>query len=321
MTHTVHVPPRLSIVIPMTSTSTALEETLVSVLENRPDDCEIVVVLSRPYADPWNIGEEVRFVQAPTGANIVSCVNLGIAASEASVIHVLAAGWRATPGWTDAAVAILEAGEAGAVVPVASDGNHTVPTGVRYGRGGRRIASSRSPMAPCLEAGFWRADIVEMAGRGFVLTCGEAFADADMAVTLDRMGCQVVVEPSAQVVRGEPRRRGNPFMAGLHAERLFWRSLAGRAVAPAVCMHAVEIVRHTLARAPLGMVPVLAGRLVAMLQFGAYRERYQQLRRLSEARAVEADGHHTIRIDAPHGSVGRPAAIDREIVQPMRRSA
>ena len=58
--------PRLSIVIPAADTA-ALEETLVSVLENRPADCEIIAALAVPYADPWNIGEEVRFMQAPPG--------------------------------------------------------------------------------------------------------------------------------------------------------------------------------------------------------------------------------------------------------------
>lgn len=37
--------PRLSIVIPAVSSAEDLEQTLVSVLENRPDDCEIVVAL------------------------------------------------------------------------------------------------------------------------------------------------------------------------------------------------------------------------------------------------------------------------------------
>ena len=52
--------PALSIVIPAPSDSAALEATLVSVLENRPADCEIVVSLGFEYADPWNIADEVR---------------------------------------------------------------------------------------------------------------------------------------------------------------------------------------------------------------------------------------------------------------------
>ena len=84
--------PRLSIVVPAPSDTAALEETLVSVLENRPDDCEIVVGLGCEYDDPWNIREEVRFVQAPPGTSLVACINLGVAASTGRVVHVLAAG-------------------------------------------------------------------------------------------------------------------------------------------------------------------------------------------------------------------------------------
>ncbi|MFM8708725.1 MAG: hypothetical protein ACKOHK_11775, partial [Planctomycetia bacterium] len=52
--------PRLSIVIPTPADTAAMEETLVSVLEHRPDDCEIVVALGCDYADPWNIREDVH---------------------------------------------------------------------------------------------------------------------------------------------------------------------------------------------------------------------------------------------------------------------
>ena len=85
----------LSIVIPAIGDTAALEDTLVSVLENRPDDCEVVVPLGCPYDDPWGIRDEVRFVQAPVGSGLVTCTNLGIASSAGSVVHVLAAGWRA----------------------------------------------------------------------------------------------------------------------------------------------------------------------------------------------------------------------------------
>jgi hypothetical protein len=321
MSYAMQPQPRLSIVVPMTTDTQSLEETLVSVLENRPDDAEIIVVLARPYADPWNIRDEVRFMKAPAGAGLVACVNLGIAASRAPVIHVLAAGWRATSGWTDAPLAILEAGEAGAVAPMAASNGRAVASGVRYGGGGRRRCHASNPMSPSLDVGFWRADVLEKAGRGFTLTCGDHYADADMAVTLDRMGCPVVTEPSSRVVRGEPRRPGNPFLAGLHAERLFWRSLVGQAFLPALFLHCLEIIRHAAARAPLGMVPMLAGRAVAMLQFGTYRERCRQLLDLMGEADGEADDQRTIRIDAAHAPVARPVVADRERAAPLRRSA
>ena len=53
--------------IPAPSDVAALEDTLVSVLEKRPADAEVIVALGCAYDDPWNIREEVTFVQAPIG--------------------------------------------------------------------------------------------------------------------------------------------------------------------------------------------------------------------------------------------------------------
>ncbi len=344
--------PRLSIVIPTPADTGAMEETLVSVLEHRPDDCEIVVALGCDYADPWNIREEVRFVQAPAGSSLVACVNLGVAASEGEVVHVLAAGWRATEGWTDLPLERFEDDDVGAVVPLgvaADDRDRVVSAGVRCAVGGRRIdvaadtrwkraraaecppAGAPVPQGPVLQTGFWRSGVLALAGRGFTTACGDGAADADMAITLSRSGRSVVVEPHSVVIapaaaKGKVRTRS--FAAGVHAERLFWRSVAGSSFLPALVMHLVEIVRHAVARAPLGTVPMLVGRVVAILQFGGYVPRYLQLRSVirqaaAEQRRERADGHEqqTIRIDGPQVGLGRPRQrLERESV-PLRKSA
>lgn len=330
--------PRLSIVIPTKSDTAALEETLVSVLENRPDDCEIVVALGCEYDDPWNIREEVRFVQAPVGSGYVACANIGISASEGDVIHILAAGWRATSGWADGALERFADGETAAVVPLAvsaADHDRVVGAGIRYGRGGRRIAiaprkaaakvaaAGIEPHGPTIEAGFWRSDVLRQVGPGFSTACGDRCADADMAESVARTGLPVVLEPSSRVVAGPTdTRRTQPFTAGLHAERLFWRSMQGRAIIPSLVLHGVEIVRHAIARAPFGTLPMLAGRAVAMLQFGSYLARYRQLRGLMQAAAERQDAaeSRTIRIDSAHSAAVRPKSRRPEAV-PLRRSA
>ena len=333
--------PRLSIVIPTKSDTAALEETLVSVLENRPDDCEIVVVLGCEYDDPWNIREEVRFVQAPVGSGYVACANIGISASEGDVIHILAAGWRATSGWADGAIERFADGETAAVVPLAvsaADHDRVVGAGIRYGRGGRRIAiaprkaaasvakvaaAGIEPHGPTIEAGFWRSDVLRQVGPGFSTACGDRCADADMAESVARTGLPVVLEPSSRVVAGATdTRRAQSFTAGLHAERLFWRSMQGRAIIPALVLHGLEIVRHAIARAPFGTLPMLAGRAVAMLQFGSYLGRYRQLRGIARAAADRQDAaeSRTIRIDSAHPAAARPKSRRPEAV-PLRRSA
>jgi hypothetical protein len=326
--------PRLSIVIPAAGDAGALEETLVSVLENRPADCEVIAAHACDYADPWNIGDEVRLLRAPRRTNIVGCTNLGIAAANGSVIHVLAAGWRATDGWTDQPVELITTRRADVVVPLgvaAGDGDRIVSAGIRHAAGGRRIAVARPddaaggrPTGPQLDAGFWSADMLTAIGGGFATACGAELADADAAAAVACAGAAVVLEPASRVIVGPPRRRSGPFLAGLHAERLFWRSLAATSPVPGLVLHAVEWLRHMAACAPLGTLPMLAGRIAALVQFGSCMHRSAQLRALRRQSGAgvgraSPERERTIRIDAPHQ---RPAEPRRqEQPAPLRRSA
>lgn len=321
--------PQLSIVIAAPSDVAALEETLVSVLEKRPEGCEVIVALGCDYDDPWNIRDEVTFVQAPIGSSLVACVNVGVASSRADVTHILAAGWRATEGWTEGPLARFDDGATAAVVPLtvaAHDHAQAVTAGIRMRCGGRRVdvipgRGAPRPHGPRLEAGFWRTEFLRQAGPGFSTACGDTCADADMAVALARSGQGVVFDDSSRVVAGPDRGRKGAFMAGLHAERLFWRSVAGQFLPWALMAHGVEVVRHAVTRAPFGTLPMLAGRLVALMQFGAYLPRYRQLRALMTAARDEATAHdvRTIRIDGPHGAVAAPK--HRPEATPLRRSA
>ncbi|MFZ4732771.1 MAG: glycosyltransferase [Pirellulales bacterium] len=326
---------RLSIVVPVTGDTAALEETLVSVLENRPADTEVIVGLGCDYADPWNIGDEVTFVAAPRGAGMVVCVNTALSHATGDVIHVLAAGWRATPGWTDGPVALIEAGSADAVVPLAvaaDDPLRVVEAGLRVTRGGRRRvvvprrsaahADSYSPprtresIGPELVAGFWSAAALERVGPGFAATCG-AVADADLAVALSRTGGRTVVEASSRVIAPAlPSAPVPAFTQGLHAERLFWRSMVGAGVTASLLAHGLEVLRHAVTTAPLGTVPMLVGRLLATLSFGSYLPRYRQLRALIDARTIDAG------IDSPATiAIGTRAAAVEPAAPALRRSA
>jgi hypothetical protein len=324
--------PELSIVVPAPADVQALEETLVSVLENRPTEAEVVVALGCDYADPWSIGEEVRFVRAPHGSSLTACTNIGIAASTGRVVHVLAAGWRATDGWTDGPRAHFARGGVAAVVPlVVADNDRVVAAGIRTTRGGRQIpvgGTSRTaatfdasrtprPSTPLLEAGFWSADLLA-ATAGFSTECGDWLADADMAAALACCGGEVVLEPDSLVIGGPMRSRPTPFTAGLQAERLFWRSLTAGAVLPALVAHGFETLRHALASAPFGTVPMLVGRLVGLLQFGGHAGRARQLAALRQA-ADDAADERTLRIDEAHERLARPR---RQVSPaPLKRSA
>lgn len=325
--------PALSIVIPAPADAAALEATLVSVLENRPPDCEVVVPLGFAYDDRWGIADEVRLVTAPSDSGVAACANVGIAASAAPLVHVLAAGWLATPGWTEQPLDLFGDSRVQAVVPVGMMGDAIVSAGVRLSRGGRRVAvvpSRRAvrdgrldpqrvrPAAPMLEAGFWRADVIKTVGPGFATCCGDWLADADMAAALACLPGRVEVAPESRVVCGAGRSRPRPFAAGLHAERLFWRSLARGGLATALVAHAVEIVRDAVMSAPLGTLPMLLGRTVALLQAGDFAARFARLRSLRGTPAAAPEG--TLRIDAAHAIPARPRLRPHDAA-PLKRSA
>ena len=64
---------RLSIIVPLMGNLQRFEETLVSVLENRPERSEVVVVTNRPYDDPYALRGEVAFVERRGGP---ACCNV-----------------------------------------------------------------------------------------------------------------------------------------------------------------------------------------------------------------------------------------------------
>ena len=112
---------RLSIIVPFMGDLKRLEDTLVSVLENQPEGSEVVVVLNEPYDDPYELRGEVKFVEAPQGANLLDCFVCGLAASDAPVVHVIAPGFEAMPGWADAALARFVEADVAAVAPLVVD--------------------------------------------------------------------------------------------------------------------------------------------------------------------------------------------------------
>lgn len=330
-------------VVPSSSTqscceavTSAFEETLVSVLENRPEGCEIIVVLGCEYSDPWNIREEVSFLVAPRGSSTTACINLGISSTRASIVHVIRPGWRATAGWIEAAVRRFDSEDVGTVVPLSvcdDDVSRVLSCGIRVAPGGRRIeckprSNRRQPTeiaaicveGPSLAAGFWRTELFDLDGPGFPTACGDGLADADMAVTAAAAGWTCAVEPTCLVIAPKhlPKRSGS-FLAGLHAERLFWRSRGGRSLLMPLAAHVLEIARHAIAVAPWGTAAALFGRLIAIAQFGSFGPRFRRLRdiraavsktgRGSEDSSIDTARQAIFRIDGPHGSSGKPHVL------------
>ena len=62
--------PRLSIIIPCLGGGAEFDGTLVSVLQNRPADCEVIVAHTDDYGDPYALRGEVEFVHGSAAVAI-----------------------------------------------------------------------------------------------------------------------------------------------------------------------------------------------------------------------------------------------------------
>lgn len=113
--------PRLSIVVPVGRDLSAFEATLISVLENRPENCEVLVVHDGRYDDPFDLGDEVKFIVGESSAT-VDLVHAAAGAAMGRFVHVIAGGVKATTDWTAAAVEQFESYDIGVVAPVVRNG-------------------------------------------------------------------------------------------------------------------------------------------------------------------------------------------------------
>ena len=95
----------LAVIIPYHSTPAELEGSLLSLLENRPESCEICVVLNEPYENIYELSEdEVHFLnatEAKTAENrsVLDCMRLGLTACDSTYVYMMPAGVQFQSEW------------------------------------------------------------------------------------------------------------------------------------------------------------------------------------------------------------------------------
>jgi GT2 family glycosyltransferase len=247
---------RLSIVIPVLGDLKPLDDTLVSILENRPANCELLVVHNAPYNDPYGLAGEVQFVKAPNGAGFVECLNLGLSASHAPVVHLLACGVEVRPGWAEAALQHFHDPEVAAVAPVLlhqDDHQRVVSAGMGYRAEGVvwRVGRGRTPdevgeaqdelCGPAALAGFYRRSAIEAVG-GLSPLPVDTLAAVELALSFRQAGYRCVAEPNCQAkVDSAAARDRVGFRHGCHSERLFWRWASAHGRFRSVAAHAALV--------------------------------------------------------------------------------
>ncbi|MBW3598988.1 MAG: hypothetical protein KY475_17165 [Planctomycetes bacterium] len=262
----------LSIILPWRAPDHACEDTLVSLLQNRPRDCEILVVHAGEYSDPYDLAGEVRFVAAPGDCGLIEQINWGFRASRGEVVHLVQRGLEATDGWSEPALAHFDDRSVAAVAPLVMDslGEQIVTAGVNLALSGARKALRKSggrTAGPDLLAGFWRRSAWEGAG-GFDPAFGEHLADIDMALTLTELGYSAAKETASRLSRSADHSQPiSSWRRGRLSERLYWKHLPRRRRLASVALHGIAVAAETVASIPRPRQwPMLAGRLGALLQ-------------------------------------------------------
>ncbi|MBN2296768.1 MAG: hypothetical protein JXM70_30360 [Pirellulales bacterium] len=313
---------RLSIIIPLTGSVQRMEDSLVSVLENRPDNCQIVVVLNEVYADPYDLKDEVRFVYTPIGCSPVECLNRGIDAAEGQIVHVLTPGTEVSPGWTEAALAHFEDRRVSAVAPLIlrrDDPHRVVSAGLEYCRGGsfRRTAQgsqlagiphqARSTLGPDMLAGFYRKSALDLVDR-FCGETGAAYSAVDLAMKLQHAGSECVFEPDSRVYAHESITiNEGVVLETLQAERLFWRWAPSQGLLGSLPIHAFAICWHVFRAFPRpSMTGRIVGRFLGLCGIGLHGRHYRHMAQL-RGRSGSATAH----VPAPHAPrTSVPDSID-----------
>jgi GT2 family glycosyltransferase len=315
---------RLAIVIRAVGNNELLEATLVSVLENRPADCQVIVALNGPYSDPYELKDEVRFVEAPRGGSSVAAINRALAATRAPFVHLLASGCAVTEGWADEALSRFGDRQVACVAPLVIDAaNHerVLATGVGYRPSGRRYlagggldpaSSEASVVGPCGFAAFYRKTALDFVG-GLSTQLGSRQVDVDLGLVLRRAGFSVALEPGSRIFACDQVDQGSgSFREALYDERLFWRNLPRSGRVGAIAAHVGAVTVELLASfGRPRMFAQLAARAMACAQFSAHARHRRALDQLGRHALQPKAPHKHVRIDHPHGAAARtkqPAA-------------
>jgi len=287
--------PQLTIVIPFHDTSNRLflEETLVSLLENRPFDSEILVVCGEKYDDPYHLSEEgVRFLSFPNEKSPIRQINAAMETAASPVVGLLMCGTEVCENWDrdiaqtfaqpDVAVAIPTICHKKRNLNFFSSGvaYHSSGT-LRHYRIGQKITDDVC-VAPSVAGAFFRTSTLKKVG-GFCSRFCLQIAYIDYSLTMEHLGMQTVFLPACFVSDKQSfpvfsssfqQTRQTEWLFQLWSHRGHWFLNTLK--------HFFVVSAEFWGNFPQGKAfHFLAGRISGLNHYGAHRLRKQELRRLA----------------------------------------
>lgn len=192
---------RFSIVVPLSGDDHLFEQTLASLLRDRCDETEVILVHDGTYEDPYSMGSEVTIIDAQT-RRISSMLNQAVAAASGELIAIVRPGVELPENWSTEIAQSFADEKVASVVPVIvplSDPSEIVAAGLKTnydfrrileGDGGKiadRVLGRLRPIGPTLWAAFYRRSTLELAGN-FDTSVDDQYLDLDIALALKGLG-------------------------------------------------------------------------------------------------------------------------------------
>lgn len=218
---------KLSIVIPASGSQTEIDDTLVSVLENRPADCEIVLSHPVDYQDPYQLDDEVRLIEC-SRADSASLWNAGMMAAQGQIVHALSPGMIVHADWCEHAVhAFDQDASVGAVAPtLICPQQRRLIRGIDYHVGaGKRVVHHKrqTVLAPLLGTGFYLRRALHFM-HGFDARF-QVWADVELGLRMHSANYRCVADQHAQLRASSPLTLSmDGYRAGQIRGNLFLRA-------------------------------------------------------------------------------------------------
>ena len=197
--------PRLSIIVPHISDEAALETTLLSILENRPQATELLVVHTGDYKDPYDLGlDEIQFVEVASGSGLLDLINAAAREASGSILQTVLPGCRVDPDWTVPALAWFQDPTIGSVSPLMSnfDGKVQTYSGLTSQCLPRRSWSHRTrrgeQVVASLCGGFYRRQMIQSL-NGWTGDGHREGAEAEMGLAMHALSLRGVAEPESKM--------------------------------------------------------------------------------------------------------------------------
>ena len=274
--------PRVSIVVAHLCDA-SLERTLLSVLENRSDDCEIVVI-HHHYHDPYELGDEVRFVRVGShNLTLGHQFALGLRECDAPIVNWIYPGVTVTKNWFEEPIKLMEdpyIGSVSTVIKQNDTGSTKDVCGLQqtftFDRKeiSQADAKKTGMLGPTKWCAFYRKAALQQIDQKFRFGHGNFDLEYAMALKMIGFECQMATQSLAEIDLGNVAEVSE-FKLGRERQQLLWRHATMNGSFQATVATAAAIFGETIGAisSPHKLLSV-AGRLTSMLS-SAGKKKFQ----------------------------------------------